>query len=102
MADRLDLARQSEAHRIDIAQQLEGERYVSLEAVLDFLHVGIVAHLVEQGQYGGVGRVDDLGGEGFRMGEVVALEVMKAQFLAEFEFGAGFHLFRDELRRTAL
>ena len=48
MAEGLDLDHQAEAGRIDVAQQLEGERHVLLENRLDVADLAVVADQVEQ------------------------------------------------------
>jgi hypothetical protein len=99
VTDGLDLAGQTEAHRIDIAQQLEGEGNIALEALLDFPDVGIGADLVEQLQHQRLTGVNDPRAQGFRPGEIKTLIEIELEGAAEVIGGAGLHALGDQLHR---
>ena len=61
MTEGLDLARESETRRVDVAQQLVGERDVLLERRLDLLDLGVLAHQIHHADDLRLPRVERLG-----------------------------------------
>ncbi|MNZ92687.1 hypothetical protein D3C78_1117210 [compost metagenome] len=97
MAERGDFARQPETRGIDEAQQIEGQRRVLLEQVLDFRRAGLLAHQVDELENGGLRRAYGLRAHQVGVGKPVALEIRHAQVAHQFELLGGFHLFGHDL-----
>ena len=96
MAQRGDARRHAAADRIGQAQQIDRQHRLLLEHFFDLADVGVVAQQAEESDQRKFRSLQMLAADHCRAGEVVALEQVEAQVVAEFHLLDAFHFLSEQ------